>query len=357
MIAVLQGSLDERYMREALMLAGQGWGRTGINPLVGAIVVNKGRIAGRGFHRKIGESHAETLALIEAGTKAKGATLYVNLEPCCACGRTPPCVDMIAKAGINRVVIGMLDPNPVVNGNGAECLRRKGIEVTLDVLNRDALELNKWYKKYITSRSPYIYLKIATSKDGRICNFKRKYITSDHALRFVHSLRSRVGAVMVGINTILKDNPYLTDRLIGRNDPVRVVIDSKLRIPLDSNFIAPGVRRIIITSSNSDPEKTEKLISMGIEFINLPGEYFPLDKVFRKLAELELGSMLIEGGGLLFTQVLTEKLYDELFIFIAPEIVGEGIDFLGELSQDINVSRIKPTKIGEDLLYHVYGHN
>jgi len=346
---------DERFMEEALNLATRGWGKTEINPLVGAVVVKNGHIVGRGFHRKLGEAHAEVCALIEAGRNAKDSTLYVNLEPCCITGRTPPCVEEILKAEIRRVVIGMDDPNPKVNGRGRMFLRENGIEVTCGVLEKEARTLNRWYEKYITSGLPYIIVKIASSEDGRITGFKDKYITSFSSRRLVHSIRSRVGAVLVGINTILKDDPFLTDRLVGRHNPTRIVLDPHLKIPLNSNFLKDDARRIVITGENNDQEKIEKLRNIGAEMIFLKGDYYPLEVVFEELGKREIGSILVEGGGILFSQILEKNLYDELIIFVAPQIIGSGIDFLRENSLDLDNMPLE--KIGEDRLYYVYRNN
>jgi len=350
----IQRNYDEMFMQYALSLAKEGWGKTGVNPLVGAVVVKDNKIVGQGFHRKIGEAHAEVCALINAGNKAADATLYVNLEPCCCVGRTPPCVEAICKAMLKRVVVGMIDPNPAVNGKGIEFLKQHNIDITINVLAEQVHQLNKWYEKYITKKIPYIIVKIAASGDRKISGFQEKYITSESARRFVHSLRSQVSGVLVGINTVLEDNPYLTDRLVGRNNPTRIVIDPHLRIPLESNFLKPGSRRIIITQRNSDSKKIEQLNALGVEFLFLEGTYYLLSVLMRRLGTLNIASVLVEGGGKIFTQFLSEKLYDELYLFIAPKIIGNG----NEIDVDKNLlNTIKPEKIGEDLLYHVYRHN
>ncbi len=353
----MQRVYDEMFMQRAISLAKIGWGRTGINPLVGAVVVKNNRIIGQGFHRKIGEAHAEVCALINAGTRAQGATLYVNLEPCCCVGHTPPCVEAICNTKIKRVVISMTDPNPLVNGKGVAFLKQNNIDVTLNVLSDQANQLNLWYKKYITTKIPYIILKIATSKNGKISGFKEKYITSEPSRKLVHSLRSQVGAVMVGINTVLADNPYLTDRLVGRNNPARVVIDPHLQIPLQSNFLKRNSRRIIITKRNNDSEKIRKLDLLGIELIFLDGDYYPIETIIQKLGSLNIGSLLIEGGAILFSQFLDKNTYDELFLFVAPKTVDGGIQFFDETYKESKLKGLKPLKIGEDLLYHVYGNN
>ncbi len=352
---MIRDTLDERFMQEALCLATKGWGKTGINPLVGAVVVKNGRIVGRGFHRKLGEAHAEVCALIEAGRNAQGATLYVNLEPCCFEGRTPPCVESIIKAGIKRVVIAMTDPNPVVKGRGITILQKNNIEVISGILQREAIDLNHWYQKYITTKRPYVIVKIASSCDGRITGFKNRYITSIKSRRYVHSLRGRVSAVLVGINTVLKDNPYLTDRFVGRNNPARVVLDPHLRIPLDANFLKGDARRLIITSEDADQNKIRQLKEKGIEIILFKGDYYPLNLVFEELGRMEFGSILVEGGGILFSQILAKGLYDELDIFVAPESVGAGIDFLKENS--IELQKMNSMNLNGDTLYYVYRHN
>jgi len=345
------------YMREAIALAKKGWGKTGINPFVGTVIVKDNKIVGRGFHRKIGEAHAEVCALIDAGKKAEGATLYVNLEPCCTKGYTPPCVEAIQNTKIKRVVIGMTDPNPSVNGKGINYLLQHNITITQNVLTKESEELNFMYKKYITKKNPYVILKIATSTDWKISDFKGKYITSEPSRRFVHSLRSQVSAIMVGINTILKDNPYLTDRLVGRHNPARVVIDPHLRIPLNTNFFDKNARRIIVTSEHNNPQKIEMLIGLGIEVMTFCGDYFPIEEVIKKLGNLDIGSILVEGGAILFSQILIKKLYDELYIFVSPEIAGGGLSIEEEISKELNLQDFKLSKIGEDSLYHVYRNN
>jgi diaminohydroxyphosphoribosylaminopyrimidine deaminase/5-amino-6-(5-phosphoribosylamino)uracil reductase len=353
----MQKEYDEMFMQKAISLAKKGWGKTGTNPLVGAIVVKNNKIISQGFHRKRGEAHAEVCALADAGTRAQGTTLYINLEPCCCAGHTPPCVEAICKAKIKRVVIGMTDPNPLVNGKGITFLKQNNIDVTVNILSEQANQLNVWYKKYITTKIPYIILKIAISKNGKISGFKEKYITSEPSRKFVHSLRGQVGAVMVGINTVLADNPYLTDRLVGRNNPVRVVIDPHLQIPLQSNFFKKNSRRIIITQRTNDSEKIRKLNLAGTELIFLDGDYYPIETVIQKLGSLNIGSLLIEGGAILFSQFLDKKMYDELFLFVAPRNVAGGIQFFDEISKEIKFTDLKSLKIGEDSLYHVYRHN
>jgi diaminohydroxyphosphoribosylaminopyrimidine deaminase/5-amino-6-(5-phosphoribosylamino)uracil reductase len=349
--------LDARFMQEALHLAKKGWGRTGINPFVGAVIVRDGKVVGRGYHRKLGEAHAETCALIEAGSRAAGATLYVNLEPCCCTGRTPPCVESIHRARLARVVIGMTDPNPAVNGRGVKFLRENGIEVVTGLLEDQCAELNLWYARLITLKVPYVVVKVAASRDGRITGFSEKYITSERSRRYVHSLRGQVSGVLVGINTVLTDDPLLTDRMVGRSNPTRIVLDPHLRVPLDARFLNADARRIIFTGEKADAEKAGCLKKMGAECVFMKGDRFPLEDVLEKLGAIEIGSVLVEGGGIVFSQFLQKKMWDELYVFMAEKTVGKGVDFLQESSLAAILSGREKTSIGEDTLYHVYGNN
>ena len=345
---------DEMFMQHALNLATQGWGRTGVNPLVGAVVVKQGRIIGEGFHRKIGEAHAEIIALAQAGSRAHDADLYVNLEPCCVHGYTPPCTNAIIASKIKRVIVGALDPNPAVNGKGIEALRNHGMTVDTGVLNARSLALNRWYRKYITEKIPYVILKIAVSENMKVSGFGTKYITSEDSLRYVHAIRSRVGAILIGINTVLQDNPFLTDRLVGRHDPIRIVIDPQLEIPIDANFLLPNARRIIVTQRSIEPAKANDLKEMGVEFIYLAGNHYTTKELLSNIAMLKIGSVLVEGGAQTFTCFLKENSYDELFVFVAPLTVQQGIKV--ELDKSIFAGK-SPERIGKDQLYHVYRNN
>ena len=347
-------AFDEMFMQYALNLATKGWGRTGINPLVGAVVVKNGSIIGQGYHRKIGEAHAEVVALAQAGIHARNADLYVNLEPCCVHGYTPPCVDAITASNIKRVFVAARDPNPVVNGKGITMLRQHGIRVVEDILNHRACELNRWYNKYITTKLPYVILKIAASDNMKISGFGKKYITSEDSLRYVHALRSRVDAVLIGINTLLTDNPLLTDRLVGRHNPARIVIDPHLEIPLDANFLDPAARRIIITKPDNTPAKINALKELGVELVHLDADHFATRELLMSIAKLKIGSLMGEGGGETFMNFQKENNYDELYLFVAPITVPQGLKI--ELDQAILAGK-SPERIGKDSLYHVYRNN
>jgi diaminohydroxyphosphoribosylaminopyrimidine deaminase/5-amino-6-(5-phosphoribosylamino)uracil reductase len=345
---------DRMFMQRSLALARKGWGRTSINPLVGAVIVKNNRIVGQGYHRKWGEAHAEVCAIVDAGARSRGATLYVNLEPCCCRGITPPCVEAIVKAGIKRVVIAMADPNPAVNGKGVQILRETGIDVHTGVLKDEAHCLNRGYAKYITTKIPYVILKIAASANYKLSGFGERYITSKPSLRYVHSLRSQISAVLVGINTVLEDNPCLTDRLVGRTNPGRIVIDPDLQIPETSHFLAANSRRIVITCPDNDVAKIEKLISIGAEIVLFEGPTFDLLKVLEKLGAMQVGSILVEGGADVFNQFYQKKLYDELYLFVAQRKTDQGIDLPGAVVDEVVSTIPNPDLIGADSLYHVY---
>lgn len=344
---------DTLYLQLCLSIATRGWGTTLTNPLVGAVVVNSGRIVGRGFHRKLGEAHAEMIALIDAGTRARGATLYVSLEPCCCTGRTPPCVPAIIRAGIKRVVIGAIDPNPQVNGQGIEQLRAHGLDVQVGVLSQQAHDLNRAYRTWILHKKPRTILKIAVSANGKVSGFPSRYITSTPSLRYVHAVRSRVSAVLIGITTVQKDNPLLTDRLVGRHDPARIILDPDLNIRHDARVLLPGVRRIIVTH-NHDAEKIHTLGSLGVELYFYEGKAVPASRVLHALGTMDIGSVLVEGGATVFTQFFDENAYDEIMLFMAPHHVPQGLSLTDRILRSIVSRDQRPEKIGEDRLYHVY---
>jgi diaminohydroxyphosphoribosylaminopyrimidine deaminase/5-amino-6-(5-phosphoribosylamino)uracil reductase len=337
------------YMQYALTLAIKSNGQTGVNPLVGAVVMKNGRMVGQGFHRKIGEAHAEIVALAGAGQHARDADLYVNLEPCCTHGYTPPCVDAIIAAGIKRVFVGENDPNPAVNGKSMETLRKHNIEVRS--LPLPSTNINLWYRKYITTKIPYVILKIALTENMRISGFRNRYVTSEPSRRYVHALRSQVGAVLIGIKTVFSDDPYLTDRLVGRRNPARIIIDPHLKIPLKAHVLAPDARRIVFTGANSDQRKIEELKKSGVESILIEGDNYTTRELLKRIGSMKIGSILVEGGGHTFNRFLQENTYDDLYAFVAPVAVDKGIEI--PLVKTI-IEREKPERIGEDMLYHVY---
>ncbi|MBM7855756.1 diaminohydroxyphosphoribosylaminopyrimidine deaminase/5-amino-6-(5-phosphoribosylamino)uracil reductase [Desulfohalotomaculum tongense] len=321
---------DRYYMKEALQLAAKAEGCTSPNPMVGAVVVKNGRIVGRGYHQRAGTPHAEVHALREAGEQAEGATIYVTLEPCCHYGRTPPCTEAIKKAGISRVVVAITDPNPLVAGRGLNILKEAGIEVTSGVLADEAGKLNEVFIKYITTNRPFVVLKAAVSLDGKIATAtgESQWITGPESREYAHRLRHRYDGILVGINTVLSDNPSLTARLPegGGRDPVRIVLDSKCRTPLDAKIInqSSKAKTIIATTEAADREKIEALKQAGAEVIVLPGSSGRVDieELLKELGRREITSLLVEGGGGVHGSFLTAKMVDKVYWFIAPMLIG-----------------------------------
>ncbi len=320
----------EFYMKRALELAKRGWGTTNPNPLVGAVIVKDGEIAAEGYHEAAGRAHAEAAAFGNAAGDVKGGTLFVNLEPCSHHGRTPPCACAIIEAGIGRVVVAMEDPNPLVSGRGIGMLRAAGIEVVTGVLEEEARKLNEIFIKYITRKRPFVIMKAAMTLDGKIASVSgdSKWISGESSRRYAHTIRDRVAAIMVGINTVLADNPSLTARpgSSAGNDPVRIVADSRGRLPPDCRVITvespAGV--ILATTSLIGSEKEKQLADRGVRILKLdgPGGRVDLVRLMEELHGLELDSVLLEGGGCLNAAALEAGIVDKAMFFIAPKIIG-----------------------------------
>jgi diaminohydroxyphosphoribosylaminopyrimidine deaminase/5-amino-6-(5-phosphoribosylamino)uracil reductase len=363
---------DILFMQAALELAEKGRGCTSPNPMVGSVVVRNGEVVGRGYHQKAGKPHAEIEALLDAGEKSQGATLYVTLEPCCHYGRTPPCVGRIIQAGIRRVVVAMEDPNPKVSGRGIQELRAAGIEVQVGILENEARKLNEVFIKYITTGQPFVVCKMAMSLDGKIATVsgESKYITHLQSREWVHRLRSELDAVMVGINTVLKDDPLLTVRLenwSGRN-PHRVIIDSTLRIPLEARVLEkdPVAKTFIFTLESAPVEKRKHLEAQGALVFsakkNDQGKVL-LRSVLEQLGQMEISSLLIEGGAEIKASAFQEDLIDKVVCFIAPKIIGgrnaptpvSGKGILN-LSDAIPLHRVQTRMLGEDVMIEGYVH-
>ncbi|RMH08689.1 MAG: bifunctional diaminohydroxyphosphoribosylaminopyrimidine deaminase/5-amino-6-(5-phosphoribosylamino)uracil reductase RibD [Aquificota bacterium] len=313
-------------MHLALELARLRKGLTHPNPTVGAVVVKEGRVVGQGYHERAGMPHAEVVALQQAGELVRGADLYVTLEPCTHYGRTPPCTDAIIRAGVKRVVIATLDPNPVVSGKGVEKLRSSGIEVRVGVLEEEAKRLNEDFFTYITQKRPYITLKLAQSIDGCIATKRgdSKWITSRESRDFAHRLRAEATAVLVGINTVLRDDPLLTIRAFPwERQPLRVVLDPELKIPMECNLVKdPSAKTLVFTSSEKE-EKIKALEEVGVEVVlqkplSLRGV---LDELFAR----EVMHLLVEGGARTVSGFIKEGLYDRFFVFFAPILIGDGV--------------------------------
>lgn len=319
---------DERYMGEALQLAQRAIGRTSPNPLVGAVIVRDGQIVGRGWHQKAGTAHAEIHALNEAGLLAAGSTIYVTLEPCSHTGRTGPCTEALIRAGIKKVVVAMTDPNPLVAGTGLELLRKAGIEVVEGVMALQAAQLNESYIKWITTGLPFIAVKAAMTLDGKIATHSghSRWITGPKARLFVHSLRNQYDAIMVGIGTVLADDPELTTRLPeGGRNPVRIVLDSEARTPLTAKVVTDGQAQTIIAVTPRAPaERMEALRKAGAEVLVLPecARRVSLTALCKLLGSRMITSILVEGGSEIHGAIIDAKLGDKLYWFVAPKIVG-----------------------------------
>ena len=353
-----------KFMSRAIRMAQKGLGRTSPNPMVGAVVVKNGKIVGEGFHRALGEPHAEVDAIRAAGAQTEGAELFVTLEPCNHYGRTPPCTQAIMAAGIKKVYYGIDDPNPSVIGGGAEFLRKAGVEVVGQVLENRCRALNDMYLTNVTFNRPFVYLKLAMSLDGRVATRTghSQWITSEQSRMRVHRLRDRVTAVMVGIKTVLADNPFLTTRLNGREgrDPVRIVADSNLRTPLEANiFNQMSPAGVIIATRRNPPSRLRaRLEKKGCRVI----ETTSLDKVDLKdlltnLYQIGITSLLIEGGAGLAWGALEARIVDRCMFFYAPIIIGgksapSGVSGAGidRLEQAPRLVDMRSSRIGPDIL-------
>jgi diaminohydroxyphosphoribosylaminopyrimidine deaminase/5-amino-6-(5-phosphoribosylamino)uracil reductase len=332
------GTTDEAFMRRALRIARKGEGQVSPNPMVGAVIVREGRIIAEGYHRCCGANHAEINALQAAREPVKGATLYVTLEPCAHHGRTPPCVEALIACRIGRVVIGTMDPNPLVCGKGIKALRRKGIETTVGVLEEACLRLNEGFFKFIRTGIPFVTVKFAQTLDGRIATSEghSRWISSPASLRFAHRLRATHDAILVGAGTALKDDPELTCRLVPGKTPLRIVVDSRLRIPPESRLFSAGTgERGIIATTERAPERRRRLFEKrGIELLTLESDrngQVDLGGLLSVLGQRGITSLLVEGGAALITSFLKGGLADRLIVVIAPKITGEGINAIGDL--------------------------
>lgn len=359
--------MAEGFMRRALELAAKGEGKVNPNPLVGAVIVKDNRIIGEGYHEYYGGNHAEINAIKNSKESLEGATIYVTLEPCHHYGKTPPCVDEIIKRKFSKVVIGQVDPNPLVAGKSVEKLKTHGIEVRVGVLEEECKKLNEVFNKYILINKPYVVLKAAMSLDGKIATASGEsmWITGEISRENVHKLRNKYSAIMVGVNTVIKDNPSLTCRLVNGRNPVRVIVDSSLRIPLESKVldINNNSRCIIATSQKASREKITELKDKGIEILILPlkDEKVDIKELIEALGKLKIDSILLEGGGTLNFSFLEEGLVDKVQFYIAPKLIGgkdaktpiEGIG-IKRLSEHFEIDDMQINKLGEDLLIEGY---
>lgn len=331
---------DEEYMRVALKLAERGRGFVNPNPMVGAVIVKDGRMIGQGWHRKFGELHAERNALADCTENPTGATVYVTLEPCCHQGKTPPCTDALLAAGVRRVVIGAMDPNPLVGGRGAAILREHGVTVETGVLKKECEEQNRIFLHYIRSGMPYVVLKYAMTLDGKIATATgaSKWITGEPARAQVHALRHELMGIMVGSGTVLADDPMLNCRLPDTRNPVRIICDTRLRTPLDAAVVrTAGEQRTIIATAQGQQaadiqykEREEKLRAyrkMGCEIMELPVQdgHIELRALMQELGGLGIDSILLEGGSSLNWSALSCGVVNEVHAYIAPKIFGGAV--------------------------------
>lgn len=319
---------DERFMDLACKLACRGRGRTKPNPMVGAVLVRRGQVIGTGYHKKAGGPHAEVVAIDRATADPKGATLYVNLEPCAHYGRTPPCVDLILERKIGRVVIGTKDTHPQVNGKSIALLKRKGVNVTCGVLEERCRRLNETFFKFVETGKPFVTLKAAVTLDGKIASSRGRsqWISCPTSRKTVHRLRSVVDAIVVGIGTVLKDDPRLTVRGIsGATNPARVVLDSGLRIPMSARVLEPEAETLLATTRSAPAKKIQALKKRGVTVeVFAPDRKgrVPLGKLLRRLAVKGVQHVLLEGGSSVYTTALEAGEVDKLMLFIAPLLLG-----------------------------------
>lgn len=324
---------EEQFMKRAIELAKQGVGWTAPNPLVGAVVVKNGRVIGEGYHRKYGELHAERNALAACTEDPAGATLYVTLEPCCHYGKTPPCTEIIIEKKIAKVVIGSRDPNPKVAGKGARILREHGIEVVEDYMREACDALNPVFFHYITTKTPYGVLKFAMTLDGKIATRTgaSKWITGEAARNHVHQLRGRYAGILAGIGTVLADDPMLNCRIDGAHQPLRIILDSQLRIPMGSRLVRSAKEYpllIVCNESTRDREegtsRIQKLEEAGAKVWTLPEKngHPDLNVLMQRLGEEKIDSVLIEGGGTVNEAALKAHIVHHVYAYIAPKIFG-----------------------------------
>lgn len=359
---------DEKYMRLALKLAIKAKGRTSPNPLVGAVIIKDNRIIGQGFHKKVGKPHAEINALDISGRRARGATLYLNLEPCTHFGRTPPCTERIISSKIKKVVVAIIDPNPLNCSRGVKKLRKAGIEVKVGVLEEEAKKINESYIQYITTKKPFVILKTAMSLDGKIATKTgdSKWITNKSSRKYVHQLRNEVDAILIGVETVLRDDPLLTVRSSEfgvRNQPVRIVVDSRARIPMGARALNQEALTIVATTKFASKRKIKTLEKKGARILIIKDrdKKVNLKELLKRLGGLEITSLLVEGGGRINASFLENGLVNKVLFFIAPKIIGgakatapvegEGIK---RIKDAIKLKNISIKKFGEDVLIEGY---
>ena len=361
---------DEKYMRIAISLAKKGMGRTNPNPCVGAVLVKDGKVVASAYHKKAGTMHAEALAIKEAGKEARGTTLYSTLEACTHYGKTPPCVGAILKSGIKRAVFAMRDPNPINYGRGIAKLKKAGIKTACGVLRSESSDLNRPFIKFMGKGFPYVTIKMAQSLDGKIADAKgrSRWITSESSRRLAHKMRAQNDAVMIGVNTLLKDDPLLTSRTSKqiKRQPLRIILDTNLRTPLQGRILkssrAKGEEVLIVGGKGASLRKKASLEKKGAKVILLPrkGSRVNLTSLMKYLARTNVMSLLCEGGGELSASLLKERLADEVFFFVSPRIIGGRTSptscggLYNDIKKSFRVKNISIERIGPDILIRGY---
>jgi diaminohydroxyphosphoribosylaminopyrimidine deaminase/5-amino-6-(5-phosphoribosylamino)uracil reductase len=357
---------DEHYMRIALQLAEAAVGQTGVNPAVGCVIVKDGRIVGLGSHLRRGEAHAEIHALNMAGSEGRGAAVYVTLEPCSIHGRTPPCCDRLIAEQVGRVVVGCLDPNPLVAGNGVRALRARGIEAAAGVLEQEAVALNEAYNKFIVTRLPFVTAKTASTLDGKIATHigDSRWVSGPESREAVHRLRHRNQAILIGVDTAIADDPQLSSRhAVPSLQPIRIVADSQLRLPPTARLLQDAQAPVLIlTTGLAPPERRACLIAAGAEIIDCgDGPHVDLQRAMHLLGQREIASILLEGGGRLNGAMLEQHLIDKIVLFLAPKIIGgeeapSSFHFTGfdRMEQAIRLQRLSVERYGDDICLNGY---
>ena len=362
---------DKKYMLEALALAKSQMGKTSPDPMVGAVVVKNGCVISRGYHAEQGTLHAEAMAIKKAGENARGATLYLNLEPCSHYGFNPPCTQAVIKAEIKRVVAAMADPNPLVNGKGFSQLKEAGIKIECGLMEKEARQLNEAFIKYITTDIPFVILKTAMSMDGKVATVTgdSKYITGLPSRQYVHLLRTYVDAMMVGVNTVMIDDPMLTVRDIGdekitMRDPKKIILDTNAEIPLKSYVLKHEPEKtIVVVGKDAAKSKIDKIRKTGADVMVAETKKGQIDlkKLMIELGEDKITSIMIESGGTLAASALKEGIVDKIMFFVAPILIGGktaptpiGGDGFKKLSEAINLHHTNVRSIGRDVLIEGY---
>lgn len=358
---------DIKFMKKALAAASSVIGKTSPDPAVGAVVVKNGKLISTGFHDRFKTPHAETYALKKAGKKARGATLYINLEPCCHYGNTPPCTDNIIRSGIKKVVAAMQDPNPLVNGKGFRKLEKAGIEVVTGVLEKEALKMNEAFAKHISTGKPFVTLKTAMSLDGKTTTSagESKWITGTVSRKYAHRLRALNDAVVAGINTVIKDDPLLTVRLArAEKQPLRIIVDSRASIPLDSKVVRDKTAfTLIAVTKAANKKKVLALKKAGCKVIETAAKEGRVDlkRLFSKLGKMRIASILIEGGSEIAGSAVEQGLIDKAIFFISPKIIGGrkalpavGGKGISHLKNAMHLEDICIRRSGEDLIIEGY---